>query len=52
MYKDQYMGHGLTLSLCACVYTKLTFYVAVMLEAQKCLCNIIFNSPAAQRVCR
>jgi len=25
--------------------------VNVMLEAQKCLCNIIFNSPAAQRIC-
>jgi len=25
---------------------------AVIVEAQKCLCNIIFNSVEAQRICR
>ncbi|KAK2175329.1 hypothetical protein NP493_722g02070 [Ridgeia piscesae] len=33
------------------VITKQEGDPSVMLEAQKCLCNIIFNSPAAQRVC-
>ena len=29
----------------------LIWFIAVIIEAQKCLCNIVFNSPKAQRTC-
>ena len=35
-----------------CIYIYIYIYFSVVVEAQKCLCNIIYNSSGAQRICR